>query len=118
MTKIKLFVSLLAILFTLSGCKKDDLSSLSGTKWGTTIQQVNVLLTFSDNKSGVLTVSGGGVSETIRFTYTYNKPHAVLFPTDPPYSVDYPSGFNATVHGDVMDFSDFFEGEEVVLTKK
>jgi hypothetical protein len=120
MKKVKILTCLLAILCVTS-CKKDsNPSTLSGTQWVTTIQQVNVLLSFSSNTNGILRVtdSSQGIDEKIEFTYTYSNPNALLRPTDPEYAANFPNGIKASVHGNVMDFSDFWQGEQITLTKK
>jgi len=123
MTKTKILTCVLALLCAVS-CKKDkNPSSLSGTQWGTTIQQVQVLLTFSNNTNGTLRLTdpAQGINENLSFTYIYNDPKVVLTPTDPEYASSYPNGIKAIVYGKVMDFSDFFKDiypDGVSLTKR
>ena len=121
MIKSKIFISVLVVLFTFSCGKNDNPSSLSGTQWGTTIQQVEVLLSFSSNTNGVLRLinPSEGLDESVAFTYTYTNPNVVLRPTNPDYAAEYPNGIRASVHGNVMDFSEFFPGYgDIALTKK
>ena len=121
MAKIRIIVCVLAVLFAAS-CGKKTPPTLSGTNWGTSIMQVNVLLSFTSETNGVLRVTGNlegaVIDETVTFTYTYANPNVLMHPTNPPYTTEYPNGIKATVHGSVMDFSDFFDGEEITLTKK
>ena len=116
MAKIKTLASLL-LLLCVTSCSKDD--GLAGTQWGTTLQQTQILLSFSDATKGVLSLFDptDNFNLKIDFSYTYQKPEVVLHPTDPMYAADYPNGIKATVHGNVMDFSDFL-GANISLTKK
>jgi hypothetical protein len=120
MIKIRIFVCALIVLCAFSCRQDDNPASLSGTQWGTTIQQVEVLLSFSNNTNGTLRLSdpSQGINENMAFTYTYNNPNVVLRPSDPEYAASYPNGIKASVHGRVMDFTDFFMGEQISLVKK
>jgi len=121
----KICASVLLLLCVVS-CKKDkNPSSLSGTEWGTTIQQVQVSLSFSSDTKGTLRLngnfSGENINENIVFSYTYKDPNVVITPTDSEYAAMYPNGIKAKVYGKVMDFSDFFKEmypEGISLTKK
>ena len=119
MVKTKLFAAVLALFFVAS-CGKNTLTSLSGTKWGTTIQQITILLTFTDDSKGTIRVSNPaeGFDETLGFTYTFTTPNVVIYPTDPEYAAEFPAGLKATVHGNVLSFKQFVLGEEISLVKK
>ena len=121
MTKNKI-LTIALMLLCVASCKKNNPTTLTGSQWGTTIQQIQVLLTFTDASKGVLKVTnpeGDPMVTTIDFTYTFSDPVVILMPTNPEYAVDYPSGIRATVHDKVMDISEFFPGMgDVSLTKK
>jgi len=128
--KTTLFLSVMAA-FLLFSCGKKE-ASLSGTKWGTTVQyagmRLEVLLSFTSGSNGTLVMTDLNatppkVALQSDFTYTYNAPKVLLNPTDPEFAADFPNGITSSVHGNVMDFSDFakkYFGEDidVALTKK
>ena len=122
MAKLNIIACVLAVVCAVSCGKEDD--KLSGTQWQTTIQQIYVLLSFTNESDGVLTVTNLAEegNERITFTYTYTKPDLLLRPNDPPYITDFPDGIKTVVHGKVMDFSRFaekyFPGIDITLTKK
>ena len=121
--KTKIFVSLFAILLIFSCGKKDNLSSLSGTSWEGSIQQVKIDLKFTDGSNGILTVSGSGIEGmSLAFTYEYNKPNVEMRPTNPEYAVDLPNGcIRGTVHDkviNVIDSESLGLGKQLALTRK
>ncbi|MCL2738945.1 MAG: hypothetical protein FWE30_05815 [Bacteroidales bacterium] len=124
MAKIKTLACVLTVLLAASCSKDKTPDRLAGTQWGTTIQtvpQITVLLSFTNDTRGVLSVTGADLLP-IEFTYTYTKPNLVLRPTDPELAAEYPNGIKTTVHGNVMDFTEFFkdisQGHNIVLIKK
>ena len=122
MAKFRIIVCVLALVCAVS-CDKDTTpAKLAGTQWGTTVQQYSVLLSFSNDKEGVLSVSHPiDGTEVIPFTYTYSKPHLKLLPEEGTL-YEIPS-IETKVQGNVIDFSAFAERlfglqVEIALTKK